>query len=174
MAKYGPESAYCWVYTFKKGLLSAAGHDLKLAVGDFEIELQGEQSITARFSAASVRVACALHHGQERQGVLSKRDVSEIESNVAKRVLDVDRFPDIRFSSRSVERHGDVVDIKGELSLRRARRGVAFTACLKAGRWCAEVPLHQPDYGIKPFTAMLGALRIRPLVRVRVEVPDRR
>jgi hypothetical protein len=35
----------------------------------------------------------------------------------------------------------------------------------------AEIKLHQPDFGIKPFTAALGALKVKPDVVVRVSVP---
>jgi hypothetical protein len=34
-----------------------------------------------------------------------------------------------------------------------------------------ELKLHQPDFGIKPFSAALGALRVKPDVMIRVSVP---
>ena len=34
----------------------------------------------------------------------------------------------------------------------------------------AEVTLHQPDYGIKPYSAMFGALKIKPDIRVRLRL----
>jgi hypothetical protein len=39
-------------------------------------------------------------------------------------------------------------------------------------RWVAEVKIHQPDFGIKPYTAALGALKVKPDVVVRVSVPQ--
>jgi hypothetical protein len=38
-------------------------------------------------------------------------------------------------------------------------------------RWVAEVTVHQPDFGLKPYTAALGALKVKPDVIVRVSVP---
>jgi len=35
----------------------------------------------------------------------------------------------------------------------------------------AEVPIHQPDFGIKPYSAMLGALKVKPDLVVRCSVP---
>ena len=35
----------------------------------------------------------------------------------------------------------------------------------------AEVSLHQPDFGIKPYSAMLGTLRVKPDVTVVVSLP---
>jgi hypothetical protein len=36
-----------------------------------------------------------------------------------------------------------------------------------------EVTLHQPDFRIEPYRAALGALKIKPDVRVRVRIPKR-
>jgi hypothetical protein len=35
----------------------------------------------------------------------------------------------------------------------------------------ARVRLHQPDLGIKPYSAMLGTLKIQPGVAVEISVP---
>jgi hypothetical protein len=56
-------------------------------------------------------------------------------------------------------------------------RRISAKASLRGDRWGAQISIHQPDYGIKPFSAMLGALKVKPKVRVRVfvaaaEVPD--
>ena len=37
--------------------------------------------------------------------------------------------------------------------------------------WVAELKLHQPDFGIKPYSAALGALKVKPDILVRVSVP---
>ena len=38
-------------------------------------------------------------------------------------------------------------------------------------RWNAKVVLDQRKYGIKPFSAMLGALKIKPEVEVIISIP---
>ena len=35
--------------------------------------------------------------------------------------------------------------------------------------WSGESELHQPDFGIRPYTAALGALKVKPVVRVRIQ-----
>jgi hypothetical protein len=37
--------------------------------------------------------------------------------------------------------------------------------------YIAEARIHQPDFGIRPYTALLGTLRVQPDVMVRVVVP---
>jgi hypothetical protein len=64
--------------------------------------------------------------------------------------------------------HLRVARLDGELSLHGRLR--PLTVALSHGRpaWTAEASIHQPDFGVKPFTAMLGTLRISADVRVRV------
>ncbi len=72
-----------------------------------------------------------------------------------------------------MEEQGDVARVQGALSLRGIERPLSLTARAVAGAWTAEVDLSQPDYGIKPFTAMLGTLKVKPVVRVQLRVPRR-
>jgi hypothetical protein len=39
------------------------------------------------------------------------------------------------------------------------------------GGWEAQLTLEQPDYRIKPFVALLGALKVSPTVVVRLHLP---
>jgi len=157
-------TADCLVYTFREGLLSAVGHDLCLRVERFAVEVTGDAnapSILARFDAASL---CAT-------GDVAASDARKIERNAADDVLDARRFPTIEFRSTRVVRDGERARIDGTLTLHGRTRELAFDAAADADAWHAEVRLDQREFGIKPFTAMLGALRVRADVLVRVRVP---
>jgi hypothetical protein len=39
-------------------------------------------------------------------------------------------------------------------------------------RLSGEVVIHQPDFGIEPYRALGGALRVRPDVSVEFDLPD--
>ena len=71
-----------------------------------------------------------------------------------------------------VEERGDEASITGELGLHGVKRSLAITARRSGDRWVADVPLHQPDFAIKPFSAFLGSLRVKPDVRVHVSAVD--
>ena len=157
-------TAECLVYTFREGLLSAVGHDLCLRVERFAVEVTGEPaapSILGRFDAASLRAT----------GDVSPADARKIERNAADDVLDARRFATIEFRSTRVTRDGERARIEGTLALHGTSRPIAFDAVADAGDWRAEVRLDQRDFGIKPFSAMLGALRVKPDVVVRIRVP---
>jgi polyisoprenoid-binding protein YceI len=161
--RFDAANADCTVYTFREGLLAAVGHDLTLAVTSFTIELADDDAIHARFDAASLRVTGAVSDGDRRT----------IERHAADDVLAARRFPEIRFRSTRVVRQGERAQIEGELTLHGATRALRCEAHDDGARWTAEVTLDQRDYGIKPFTAMLGTLRVRADVRVRVSLPSR-
>ncbi|HEX9102272.1 MAG TPA: YceI family protein [Polyangia bacterium] len=157
-------TAECLVYTFREGLLSAVGHDLCLRVERFTVEVTGDPSapaILGRFDAASLRVT----------GDVAPGDARKIEQHAADDVLAARRFPTIELRSTRVVRDGERARIEATLALHGTTRPLAFDAVADAGDWRAEVRLDQRDFGIKPFSAMLGTLRVRPDLVVRIRVP---
>ena len=69
------------------------------------------------------------------------------------------------------QRAGAPIAIFGKLTLHGRTRELRIAARRVADRYVTEVALHQPDYGIKPYTALLGTLRIQPNVTVRMSLP---
>lgn len=172
MPTYDSTAASCHVLTFKEGMLSAIAHDLRIRVERFTIEIdEAGEHIEARFEADSLRVDCAMKDGREAHGTLSDGHKRDIESNIAKDVLHTRRHPTIVFRSTRIHGEGDERSIEGILGLHGVERPVKTTARRVQGRWTAEVSIHQPDFGIAPYRAMLGTLKVKPVVRVRVSVP---
>jgi len=167
MPKFDQHTAECRVFTFKEGALSALAHDLELQVGRFTIEISDERAIDATFAAGSMTVLHAIKDGHPHP--MSDGDKRKIERTIVDDVVDAQRYPEIRFRAKTTPA-GDGFVLAGELSLHGKTRSVAITTQLASGKQIAEVTLHQPDFGIKPFSAMLGALRIKPDVKVRVSL----
>jgi polyisoprenoid-binding protein YceI len=172
---FGPEVANCEVLTFRQGLLSPVAHDLLLRVTAFEISVDpATRAVAARFDAASVRVVTAMRDGRPLPSALSDVDARDIEATIADTVLRARRFPEIRFVSTAVSPGEHEYQVRGALTLAGATREVAPAVRRVAGRLSAEVRLHQPDFGIRPYSAMLGTLRVKADVLVRVSVPESR
>lgn len=165
MSTYDAQNARCRVFTFKEGLLSAVAHDLEIDVGVFRLTHEGS-SVTATFDPNSLRVLHAMGDGRPRSDALSPKDREKIEANIRGEVLETKRHPEIRFSG-SVEG----AEVVGTLELHGRKRELRVTMREEATQWVGEVTLHQPDFGITPYSAMLGTLRIKPDVRVRIEIP---
>lgn len=169
MPRFDAKSAQCHVFTEKEGLLSAMAHDLRIAVTDFTVDAD-EKSVSARFDANSFKVLSAMKDG-EPTSALSDKDKREIEGNIEKDVLGAGKNPEITFVSTSVARSGETATIRGNLTLNGTTRPIEVAARVQGGSFVAEVPLHQPDYGIKPYSAMMGTLKIKPGLKVRITLP---
>jgi hypothetical protein len=166
MPHFDASSAECLVYTYKDGLLASIAHDLEIRVEVFALDVdEAPLAVRARFDAASLKVVGA------QPATLGEADKNKIEQTIADEVLHVREQPAIIFASSTVTPEGDGFHIAGEVTLHGRTRPVTFVAAPEGDRMVAKVPIHQPDFGIKPYSAMLGTLKIKPDVTVRVSVP---
>ena len=167
--RWDPSNAEILVYTFKEGILSTFGHDLEIRATSFVIE--GDEKTRrgeARIDSRTLRVVGAVYDGVTKPDALSDADKKSIETDIIQNVLNADDRPEIHFVALRVDEHGDEAFITGELTLCGVTRPLAVTARHVGDRWVADVPIHQPDFGIKTFSAFLGSLRVKPDVRVRI------
>lgn len=174
MKRFEPPAASCTIYTFKEGLLSAVAHDLELRVTRFSVEVgppsESPTPLLAHLDATSLRVVTALAGGKPH-AALGEADTRNIERTIVTEVLEARRFPEIRYRARAVTGQGTHRRIEGTLSLHGRDRPLALEAVLDGASWRAEVTIHQPDFGIKPYSAMLGTLKIKPQIRLVLTLP---
>jgi polyisoprenoid-binding protein YceI len=101
---------------------------------------------------------------------ISDSNRRDIERN-AEKTLEPRKYPKIQFRSVSVVRDGNRARVEGDLTLHGVTQQISLDAHDDGERWSAKVVLDQRKFGIKPFSAMLGALKIKPNVEVNVTVP---
>lgn len=172
MPTYDASSAEVLLFSFKDGLLAKVAHDLKMRVDDFSIDVADDLgSVKATFQANRVSVLCAMKNGSDDYGTLSDGDKKKILGNIADDVLNSRRHPTITFESTSVREQGSGRVVSGNLTLNGHTRSVSATVREESGSWVTDVTLQQPDFGIKPYKALGGALKVKPEVRVTVRVP---
>ena len=170
MATFNASDATVTVYTFKDGLLSKVAHDLQVSATSFSINAD-TQNISAQLDPRSFRVDHCMKQGKPAHGTLSAGDKKKIEGNIVKDVLNSRRFPQITFVSTEVTKDGDNFSIKGELSLHGKKRSLNISARRQGDRLCAEFWIHQPDFGIRSFKALMGAIKVKPDVKIVVSTP---
>ncbi|MFO0749929.1 MAG: YceI family protein [Myxococcota bacterium] len=160
----------CSVFTFKEGLLSSVAHDLRLKVGRWSLAWDAAaRTLDARFEAASVVVDTVMRDGHPAPGVLDAKDKAKIEKSMREDVLETSRYADIRFRAKGVGAMPG--SLAGELELHGKTRPLTVQVSQVGAEWVAEATLHQPDWGVKPYSAMFGTLKVKPDVKVRVSVP---
>jgi polyisoprenoid-binding protein YceI len=170
MTRFDETSASCEIFTWREGVLSAVGHDLKLRARRFAVEADAT-SVRARFDLSSIGVVAAMRGGAEDREALSPRDQREIERACANEVLEVQKFPEATFTSSAVRTTDAGWLVTGTLSLHGRTLDGEFEVRREADRAVARIDLDVRRFGIKPYSAMLGALRVRPVLTVVVSTP---
>ena len=160
------------VYTFKEGLLSKLAHDLLIDVTDFKVDLDVPEagfssgSLGLELQANSLKVDCAMKDGKRQPDTLKEKDIADIEADMAKKVLHPDKYPTINFRSKAIQEKEGGYHINGELSLHGVTKSVDFDIDTSGGSLKGRFTIIQTDYGIKPFKAMMGTLKIKNAIDV--------
>jgi polyisoprenoid-binding protein YceI len=172
MIVYDANTAQCVVYSFKEGLLSKLAHDLKHRVTRFSVRVDEQtRAIEAEIDAQSLKVECVMKEGVETENGISDDDRKKIEGQIIEDVLNARKHPLIKFRSTAVVERPDALEIQGILELNDHRRPVTTLARRVNGHYVAQLTINQPEFSITPFSAMMGALKIKPEVLVRIHVP---
>lgn len=172
MATYDATSAQCLVYSYKDGLLSTIAHDLKHRVTRFLITVDEDMGLVeVQIDARSLRVECVMKDGVETNEPLSPAERRKIEAQIMRDVLNAHIHPRIHFYSTGLARCAEGLEVRGVLELNNYCRPLSTVARRVNGHYESDVTILQPEFGIKPFSAMMGTLRIRPEVLVRMRIP---
>ena len=163
----GPENGRLTVHTRKGGAAAKAGHDLVIEVTSWEgtLDLGDQTTIMLRADARSMRV----REGSGGMTSLGDDDKSNIEQTIDDEVL---KRTAIQFRSSAVEgtADGDHLRVYGELELMGQSRPLEFDLEVGDGnRLTGRAALKQTDFGMKPYTALFGALKVSDEVVITVD-----
>jgi polyisoprenoid-binding protein YceI len=182
--QFGMDKGRITLRTFRDGLAAQAGHDLTIEAVRWSAELV----VTEDLTPASLTVTVDLGSLVVRAGTgglkpLTDRDMREI-AVTARKVLKADRFPEAVFSATEFEPAPDTTDgsadspatnntgtVRGSLKLAGQTGPLELRVRPEgSGRYEATTTVRQTDFGIKPYSGFLGALKVRDTVDVQVEV----
>lgn len=162
--KFGPDNASLRVETGRSGAAAKAGHDLTIDVQSWSATLEVGDSSSLELSADPT----SLHVREGKGGMqaLKDDDKADIRKTIDKDVL---KKKDISFRSSSVEPAGDGLSVSGDLEMGGKSKPVTFTLSDNGGTLTGSATLKQSDWGIKPYSALFGALKVNDEVVVAVE-----
>jgi len=160
----GPQDGVLSVRTSRTGAVAKAGHDLLIHVTEWSATLDTGDPPSLRLvaDATSLRV----REGTGGVKPLDEDDREKIETTIDDRVL---LRRDIAFRSTSVAVDRDTIAVTGDLTLAGTTRPIAFELSLAGGRVRGAAVVKQSEWGIKPYTALLGALKVADEVRVEID-----
>jgi polyisoprenoid-binding protein YceI len=159
--RLGPDRGRLVLRTSREGFAAQAGHDLTITFSRWSAEA-GEGSISVTVDLSSFEVL----DGSGGIKPLTERDKREIQLT-ARRLLDADRQPEATYRSEEV---GDGV-VDGTLALRGVQRPLRLTVSdLGGDRYRVTGTVRQSDFGITPYTAFFGSLKVADPVAIEAEV----
>ena len=156
------------VFRERGALLSRLAHDVELRLDRFEA-MESLDSVEVRFDPGSLVVVGALSEGVVDPSILKASDRSEIERNLRDQVLKTRTYPQGLFSG-SFQLDGESVHLSGVLELAGERHEVAWELTRRGDRFTGSLVLEPSRWGIAPYRALLGALKLQDRVEVRMEV----
>ncbi|HVE45429.1 MAG TPA: YceI family protein [Acidimicrobiales bacterium] len=158
----GPEAGSLTVHTFRAGMGAKIGHDLVLEAKKWS----GTVNVDAdNPSASSVEVTVdlsSLEIVSATGGVkpLSDKDRVDIAKNIEK-TLDTGKHPNVTFKSTSVSGSEPTVTVNGDLTIKGQTKPATLTVTANGDKLTGKTSVVQSEFGIKPYSAMMGALKVR-------------
>jgi polyisoprenoid-binding protein YceI len=168
--RFGPANGTLSARTERTGAAAKAGHDLLIEVTAWEATLTvgadgAESSLELDVDATSLRV----REGTGGMQALSDDDKANIEQTIDDEVLMRER---ISFRSTEVQaaRDGAELSVRGDLTLLGTTHPLAFEISSgDDGRVRAAAVVKQTDWGMKPYSALFGTLKVVDEVAVDID-----
>jgi polyisoprenoid-binding protein YceI len=163
----GPQDGQVLVNVYKDGVAAKMGHDLTLQAtswsgqADINPDDPSSSSVKVTIDPRSLEVL----EGKGGAKALSDSDKRDIKKNITDKSLT--SRDDITFESTAVSGNS----VKGNLSINGQSRPVTLDLNVDdSGRAKLTTSFNQSQFGIKPFSAMLGALKVKDGVDVTIDV----
>jgi len=163
------------VQAFAAGILSALGHSPTFAVRDFEGTMRFErEEIRSMVLELTVRA-----DSLELMDHVRDADRREITDRMQREVLESSVYPTITYHSEEVSSDPIApgrfrVGIGGRLTLRGVSKSQRIDAEVQifgdGVRLLGECPLRLSDYGIRPVTALGGAIKLKDELKVSFDL----
>jgi polyisoprenoid-binding protein YceI len=164
----GPDDGTLSVRTGRKGAAAKAGHDLLIHVTAWRGTLRladdpAHTSVELEADATSLRV----REGTGGMQSLGDDDKANIQTTIDGDVL---KRQAIAFRSTRVTGADGRLSVEGELTLAGTTRPLAFDLAVSDdGRLTGTAVVTQSQWGMKPYSALFGALKVADDVRVEID-----
>ncbi len=151
------------------GRVARMGHRLTIAMSRWQatVSWNGAEPVTA---GLTVEVdSFEVLRGEGGVKGLSGPEKTMVRSNALKS-LDAGRYPDIRFTAEVIDKTDDGYRLTGKLQIRGKTRDHTIDLRTEdlgdSWRMSTESTVRQSDYGIKPYSMLMGSMQVADDVSV--------
>ncbi|MBA3747572.1 MAG: YceI family protein [Solirubrobacterales bacterium] len=165
--KLGPDNATLRVKTGRHGAAAKAGHDLVIEVKSWEATLNvADDPASSSLELSADPSSLHVVKGEGGMQALGDDDKADIRKTIDKDVL---KKKSIAFTSSSVTDADGGLAVSGDLEMGGKTQAVDFVVTGDGGSVTGSATVKQSDWGIKPYSALFGALKVNDEVTVEVE-----
>jgi polyisoprenoid-binding protein YceI len=166
--RLGPGNATLAVRTKRGGAAAKAGHDLDMLVTAWEGTLEvGDDGAATRAELTADATSLRVQKGTGGVQALGEDDTANIHQTIDDEVL---KRQDIVFRSTRVESAGGGLSVEGELTLAGTTKPLTFDLAVgEDGTLAATATVTQTAWGMKPYSALWGALKVLDEVEVALD-----
>lgn len=164
--RLGPANALLWVRTGRGGAAAKAGHDLVISVTTWEATLVlGEAAAATSVELTADGTSLRVTRGSGGLQPLGGEDKDNIHQTIDDEVLE---RQDVKFRSTGAKDAGEgAINVSGDLTIVGTTRPIDFDLVIgEDGMIGASVVVTQSTWGIKPYSALFGALKVSDEVEV--------
>lgn len=155
--------------TGRGGAAARAGHDLVIDVTSWEAALEvGDDPAQTSMQLSADATSLRVREGSGGVQALGDDDLSNIDETIDDEVL---KRQDITFRSTRVSSasDGEPIGVEGDLTIVGQSRPITFDLAADGGALSASAVVKQSAWGMKPYSALFGTLKVADDVEVVLE-----
>lgn len=157
------------VRTGIRGRAAKMGHRLTITMNSWHATVRWADGQPVAAELTVDVDTLAVSHGEGGLTALSGPDGERARSHALKS-LEAGRFRNITFAADDIEQTDDGYRLRGMLDIRGTRRSRAVDLRVEklgeAWRMSCEADVRQTDFGVKPYSMLMGAMKVVDTVTV--------
>ncbi|OHT90656.1 S-adenosyl-L-methionine-dependent methyltransferase [Mycobacterium syngnathidarum] len=165
----GPDSGELVLHTGVTGSASRMGHRLTIAVRSWHAVVDADGEVPSAVEVTVDLDSLEVLRGEGGMTPLTGAEKALIRTNALK-TLRAKKFPQARFRSTSIERSGSAVRLLGVLELAGHSGEQTVEVEVSDESVLGTASVRHSDFGLKPYSMLMGAMKVADEVAVSLAV----